>query len=395
VLAAVSPILTYYSRFYIQESLFVFFTLAFLLALGRYALRPGPMPAVAAGAMAGLAFATKETSLIVVPVGGLACALAAAAAREGRESMRLGPRTRTLHALAAVGGALLPALLLYSAFFRHPAGLLDAVAAVPIYLSRGVESGPHAQGFFYYVRTLAWSSSGGLVWTELLVLVLAAAGSVHAIAARRRAFWPLYFCLYATATLAIFSAVRYKTPWNMLPFYAGLLLLAGVGTAALLGRIRNRLARAALLVVLIAAGWQLAIQNARASFRYAADPRNPYAYAHTSPDFLRLTARVHDLAAQHPDGRDMLVKVVAGSYEQWPFPWYARGLTRVGYWTTAAEAGLLDGVPVIVASQTLAADVEAAVGERYVSEFYGLRPDVLLTVFVEPGLWERFLESRR
>jgi hypothetical protein len=39
--------------------------------------------------------------------------------------------------------------------------------------------------------------------------------------------------------------------------------------------------------------------------------------------------------------------------------------------------------------------VEAAVGDRYLSEFYGLRPGVLLTLFVERGLWDRFLESRR
>lgn len=63
-LAAVSPVLTYYSRFYIQESLFVFFALAFLVALGRYALRPGLAPAIWSGALAGLAYATKETSLL-------------------------------------------------------------------------------------------------------------------------------------------------------------------------------------------------------------------------------------------------------------------------------------------------------------------------------------------
>ena len=29
----------------------------------------------------------------------------------------------------------------------------------------------------------------------------------------------------------------------------------------------------------------------------------------------------------------MLVKVIAGPYEQWPLPWYLRGMTRVGYWS--------------------------------------------------------------
>lgn len=393
-LAAVSPVLTYYSRFYIQESLFVFFALAFLIALGRYALGPRVAPAIWAGTMAGLAYATKETSLIVLPSAVVACALAAAVAREGGRA-RVGPPTRALHGLAAIGAALLPALLLYSGFFRSPAGLLDSFSAVSIYLGRGVEPGPHVQPWFFYLRTLAWSSSGGLVWTDALVLVLAGAGIVHAVAVRKTAFWPIYLCVYSLVTTAIFSAVRYKTPWNLLPFYAGIILLAGIGAAALFARARYRLARVLLVIVLVAAGWQLAAQSRRASFLYPADPRNPYAYAQTSTDFVRLATRVHDLAARHPDGRGMLVKVVAGPYDQWPFPWYARDLARVGYWSRAAEAGPLDGVPVIVASQENAAAVEAAVGDRYVSEFYGLRPGVLLTLYVERGLWERFLESRR
>jgi hypothetical protein len=55
-------------------------------------------------------------------------------------------------------------------------------------------------------------------------------------------------------------------------------------------------------------------------------------------------------------------------------------MTRVGYWNNVAEAGPLDGTPVIVASPDQAAALEAALGDRYASEFYGLRPGVLLAV---------------
>ncbi|MCK7496473.1 MAG: hypothetical protein MZW92_40385 [Comamonadaceae bacterium] len=54
---------------------------------------------------------------------------------------------------------------------------------------------------------------------------------------------------------------------------------------------------------------------------------------------LGLSRRVADVAARHPDGPGMLVKVVAGPYEQWPIPWHLRGMPHVGYWATAAEAG--------------------------------------------------------
>ena len=41
LLAALSPALTYYSRFYIQESVLLFFVAGFLIALGRYAAGGG------------------------------------------------------------------------------------------------------------------------------------------------------------------------------------------------------------------------------------------------------------------------------------------------------------------------------------------------------------------
>ena len=52
--------------------------------------------------------------------------------------------------------------------------------------------------------------------------------------------------------------------------------------------------------------------------------------------------------------------------------------------------------PVVVASTEHSA-VFDALGDRYVSEFFGLRPEVLLALYVDRGLWERFLAkaSRR
>ncbi len=392
-LAAISPALTYYSRFYIQETIFVFFVLAFLIAVGRYAMRPAVASAIWAGAMAGLAYATKETSIIVLPAALLACGAAAWVTREGRDPPSA--RMRAVHSLAAIAAAIVPAFILYSGFFRNPGGMLDSLSAFSIYFQRGVETGPHLHPFTFYLQTLAWSQSGGLLWTEALILALAVVGVARAFATRKTSFWPLYLALYTIATTVIFSTLRYKTPWNLLPFYIGVVLLAGLGTTVLFGWARYRLVRAVLLVALAAAAWQLAGQSVRASFRYPADPRNPYVYAHTTTDYLRLVERVHDLAGLHPDGRRMLVKVIAGPYEQWPFPWYARDLERVGYWNDASEAGALDGVPVIVASQENADAVAAAVGDRYISEFYGLRPGVLLTIYIEGGLWNRFLESRQ
>jgi len=420
LLAAISPALTYYSRFYIQESLLAFFALGFLVALGRYALNPRIGSAVWAGAFAGLACSTKETWVIVLVAASAACVLARVWAGRGKSAecnvqsaecaapadplphvapctlhFAPSPAVRAVHVIAGLLAALSIALIFYSSFLKNPSGLLESIRAFRIYAGRGMDAGSHVEAWDYYLRILSWSSSGGLVWTEALVLVLAAVGMVQAFRTRTRRFWPLYVCVYGLVTACIFSAVRYKTPWNLLPFYIGFVLLAGYGAAALVDLVRPRAARGLLVLALLAAACHLGIENWRANFRYPADPRNPYVYAQTTPDFLRLVRRVTDLAALHPDRANMLVKVIAGPYEQWPLPWYLRRMTRVGYWIRAGDAGALEGVPVVVASQENAGAVDGAVGERYISEFYGLRPEVILSVYIERGLWERFLKSRQ
>jgi len=65
-------------------------------------------------------------------------------------------------------------------------------------------------------------------------------------------------------------------------------------------------------------------------------------------------------------------------------------MPNVGYWTALDDALALNA-PVIVASMDQTAALDGTLGDRYVSEFYGLRPEVLLTLYVERELWERFL----
>jgi predicted membrane-bound mannosyltransferase len=101
-------------------------------------------------------------------------------------------------------------------------------------------------------------------------------------------------------------------------------------------------------------------------------------------------ARIRALAALHADGEHMVVQVVAPPHEQWPLPWYLRTMPNVGYWTDVGEVPELTA-PVIVASMGNTEALDAALGDRYVSEFFGVRPEVLVTLYIERGLWDRFL----
>lgn len=91
----------------------------------------------------------------------------------------------------------------------------------------------------------------------------------------------------------------------------------------------------------------------------------------------------------------MQVSVIASPYEQWPLPWYLRTMPNVGYWTTPPGDVAALQAPVIVSSIEHIPALDKALGDRYVSEFYGLRPDVLLALYIERGLWDRFLAKAK
>jgi predicted membrane-bound mannosyltransferase len=309
----------------------------------------------------------------------------------------------SMHFFAAAGMALLISVVLYTSFFRNPSGILESIRAFGIYFHRGIDPGIHAHSWSYYLQILSFSSSEGLVWTEGLILVLALAGLVLTISANRIAkkgvlpaaafFWLRYIGCYSVLATVVFSIVRYKTPWNLIHFHIGLILLAGCGASLLLQFQKARVMRGILIIVFVGAGFHLGLQNWKANYRYPADTRNPYVYAQTSPDFLRLSRRIVDLAALHPDGEDMLIKVIANPHEHWPLPWYLRNMRRIGYWTNVAEAEKFEDASVLIASQENTEELEAVLGDFYISEYYGLRPWVLLTLYIERSLWERFLET--
>ena len=201
LLMALSPAMVFYSRMYIQEALFACFALAFVIGVGRVATGGGVAWAAMTGVAAGLAMATKETAAIVVPSAVAAGAIAWWPVGAGRpRNALIGRHLRraTLVGLAAAAGV---AALFYSSFFTAPAAMLEPFRAAGTYLDRGIDPSSHTQPWHYYLQLLTYSASGGLRWSEGLVLALAVVGT---IAAWRRSdgssssssFWPRYLAGY-------------------------------------------------------------------------------------------------------------------------------------------------------------------------------------------------------
>ena len=414
-LLAVSPGAVYLSRYFIHETLFVFFTLAIVVAVLNFYEDGHPVYLVLASASAALLFATKETFLINLPVLVLALVstklyqwLRLGRRREQKPSKysrgksdtyrerfedrinNLGGSTRLLLlGSLAVAVFVIVSVLFYSSFFTNfPKGVYDSLKTFAVWTQTGQKA--HVHPYWKYIE---W-----LTLQEGALLFLGAIGAVFALWQPRKSF-ALYAAFWAFGTLAAYSLIPYKTPWLALNFIVPLALVAG----SVFQTLYEHGGKQALGVILVFMGLGIALGSYQAIdlnfFNYDNDRRTVdlsnivhdyrpqyyvYVYAHTRREMLPLVDEIERIAKVSGEGNRMGITIVSPDY--WPLPWYLRDYKRVGYhgaMTTSNE-------PIIIAKADQGAEVQAMFGDRYTqvesgfnaSGSYALRPSVDLLLYV-------------
>jgi len=413
LITAISPVMVYYSRYYIQEMLLVFFTLAALACGWRYVRSGAVRWAVATGAALGLMHATKETWIMAGAAAGGALGLTMLL--QLRRGAALPLRRLAWHGLLALATAAGVAVVFYSSFGRNAAGPWDSVLAYGTYFRRGTEPSLHTHPWYYYLQLLlACRPARGFFWSEGLIAALAVVGGGAALLrglrggrcvrspdAELASAFGLFLTLYTLFLTAIYALIPYKTPWCLLSFWQPTIMLAGMGAAALwqwpagLGRWTKGSLRVATAMLLIAGLAHLGRQCYWLNFRLPADTRNPWVYAHTSPDTLHFAARMERLAAVAPEGHGLAIHVVTPE-NYWPLPWYLRRFApeHSGYWPDVPQwrkdAASLPPPAVIVLSPDMQAAVDQHLPAQYNQQtLFGLRPGVLLRAYIRNDLWRR------
>jgi uncharacterized protein (TIGR03663 family) len=244
-LIAISPGAIYLSRYFIHESLFVFFTLGVVVACLKYYDTGRAVYAILAGISASLMVATKETWIINGPV--LLIALLSTTVyflirdrlARGRGFSLSGFRERFEATIDRLGGPIqiitislivfavfvLVAVVFYSSFFtNYPKGVSDGMKTLNLWRNRTHE---HAHPFLQYFEWLRQMESP--------ILLLGAAGAAVAVwrADNRLA---LFVGQWAFGSLVAYSLVEYKTPWISLNFIVPLAIVAGYGVEQLYRR---------------------------------------------------------------------------------------------------------------------------------------------------------------
>lgn len=403
IFLAVSPAMVFYSRYFIHEMLLVFFALLTLAAGWRYAKKRSIFWSVVTGAGLGLMFATKET--FVLTLAAMFFALVATriwnrwradkSAAPAAEVPYLKWSPTLPHLAVTFGAAAVIWLLFFTSFFTNAAGLMDSLKTYEPWLHRAGGASPHIHPWYFYFERLLWfHPAKSPPWTEALLLILALIGIAAGFCGNRArvASPPLvrFLSFFTFALTGIYTVIGYKTPWCALNFWLGIILLAGVGAAVLIESLRNSVTRAMMITLLGAGALHLGVQAWLLTREFPTDLRNPYVYAQTSPHARELVERLKAIARVAPAGLDTVVKVISPE-SYWPLPWSLREFKNVGWYD---ELPADPYAPIVLCSAKLNAKLDDKSDKRYImAEFYQLRPNVFLELYVERGLWEKFVAT--
>ncbi len=396
-LLAVSPAMVFYSRYFIHEMLLVFFTGLVLGAGWRWAQTRSMVWAIVCGAGTGLMFATKETFVISFAAMCLA-AMCVVRLRSQRSLAQTTPRQRGrwLHCAAALAAAALVSVTFFSSFFANLDNVPDSMRAFGFWVGHAGTQTAHMHPWHFYLeRLFLYSTRTGRVWTEGLIGVLALVGAVASLVGQRLGTVNLqlarFLTFYTTASVAIYTFIPYKTPWCMLSFLHGMALLGGIGVTVLASFVTRPLAKIVLYVALGTAAAHLCWQTWALNFRYFAARANPYAYAQTATDILRLADTIERISRIESTGSKMLIKVMAPEHDYWPLPWYLRKFESVGWWDKIPDDPF---APVMVVSANLNALFDEKTDKRwFMVGLFELRPAVFFELYVHDDLWQRYIAT--
>ncbi len=363
-LIAISPGAVYLSRYFIHESLFVFFTLGIIVAALKYYDSGATVYLILAAISAALMTATKETWIINGPVllialitttvyfwmrGKLQGRPSGTAGKTGKFLERFGgPISVATVALMAFTVFIVVNVLFYSSFFtNYPKGVNDALLTLSLWRKRTHE---HEHPWSQY---LVW-----LFQEEGLLLFLGGIGALIAVWRANNRF-AVFIAQFSFGLLAAYSLVGYKTPWITLNFIVPLALTTGYALEVFYRKLQEFeqpwvfLAPAILIVAFC--GYQMYQLN----FVHYDDDQYVYVYAHTRRETLVMLEQIDRVANQMKTGYDTGVAIVSPEY--WPLPWYFRDYKRVGYYGKVVQTS----EPVIIGQTGQEEEIKSTFGAQY------------------------------
>lgn len=301
LLFAASPLLVFYARTGIHESFFLLISITFGFTLLRFLLKPGAVALFVLALTAALLIATKETFVLLLAALGAASLTQTAAA--GRFLFR------KFHVTASA--LVLLSLTLFLLFGAGKNSLVLPLQGMLSWSAKGFTDASQTNPWWYFLRLVLHTEPPAILGIAGTLLFIRGQCETH----------EKFLALWTIFTLALYSAVPYKTPWLAINFIAPALL---TGALALnrIPEVRIRFSiLAAVILCQVALAAHLSLSGERNFKReiFAAD---------TSDSVRDIAGSIISYCkSRGPDCR-----VYVGLKHYWPIPFYLQEIySQVAY----------------------------------------------------------------
>ena len=310
------------------------------------------------GISAGLAFATKETSVLTFAAMFFPTLTSVIYCRRNKFSCGFSElRQLQTHLVLSFAGFALTAILFYSSFAQNWQGVYSAFISAPLsYAHRAAGSavsegaGYHVHPWWQYLKWLFGSNTAFAAYSATGISL----GLYTLHKDLRQNAMPVPFKAALVAMLgtalsltAIYSGVPYKTPWCALQMHIPILIAAFLG---LLAFSRSGTAGRIVFFVLSAVLLFENVHLATAIWREPDSKKIPYNYASASPQVKDMADLIESIASNSSGNQTQkhqkpFIAIALPSEDTWPLPFYLRNLNaNVGYWTQFGELEALAGL---------------------------------------------------
>ena len=386
---AMSAISIIYSVYYVHEIIFALTILLTSIFAWKFYKNPSNKSAVLLGFFAGLAQATKETSILMFA--GIFVALLldyVLFEKENRKEIFY-EILKNLYKLFGVFFAV--CILFYSSFGENPNGVLNAFDCYISHFIGKAQSSEHSAPFYYYLQLFALQKSEGVRFGELIFSILFLMGFLTSITKKdSRAKFALFLSVSSLISILILSLIPYKTPWLLLPIITQMCLVCGYGIQNLAINKNILIKIVSLLLCAFALYFQYK-SNMLSCVRFHSDPRNPFIYSHTVPDFKNLVSRIEQSVAKSKYNKDIPIAIVTQS-SPWPLPYYTRNMQNVGYYSSIPQN--LNVFEIVIADYSTETELSKYLPEtEYQTEYFGLRKNLPLKIFIKKELFNKIISD--
>ncbi len=207
-------------------------------------------------------------------------------------------------------------VLCYTAFFQDQEGIHKFFKAFEFWSDTGTKGNGHQKPWDYWIGLMAsyeWAYLLGLIMTPYFLF--------------RGMGWVRLLAWSTVIHFIIYSVVAYKTPWCMLSFTWGLVLLAGLGLGQMIESRKGALFGWGILGVMVvhasASSWDVA-------WKSPDQDGHPYIYGQTYQELVDQNNLMWREINSRPGSQDA-VRVQVVSAFTWPLPYLFGGIRMAAF----------------------------------------------------------------